>query len=268
MSTSTSQPTGEVLSPTTGEPIAVPARRNKVGLWLLIAGDVSGTIALLIAYAYLWQLNVDNAWAPNTIVYGGNGNVTGRTTLPWAEDWPFWLITVLIGIACLLMWSGYRGIRDGSPQKLISAAAGASIVALVGLGVQIWQLATLPFPASAGSYASAVTLFCLSSLAHLLVGGFVIAGVMNRTRAGRITVADPSQALIAARWVTWLVIASFLCSLFTLVMKDSPNTNPPMFQTFTRTAPTASPAPPPSPAASGSAASSAAPAASASPSAS
>ena len=259
--------TTTALSPTTGEPIAVTARRNRVGLWLLIAGDVSGTLALLISYAYLWQLNVDNAWAPNTIVYGGNGNVTGRTALPWAPDWPFWLVTVLVAVTCLLMWSGYRGIRDGHPKRLVSAAALASLVALAALVVQIWQITSLPFETSNGSYASAVFLFCYASIAHLVVGGFLIMGVLNRTRAGRITSTDPSQALIVARWMTWLVIASFLCSLFTLLMKESPNTNPPMFQSFTRTAPTASPAPvgSASPAASGAAAS---PAGSPSPSAS
>lgn len=252
--------TSAALSPTTGEPLAVTARRNRVGLWLLIAGDVSGTLALLISYAYLWQLNVDNAWAPNTIVYGGNGNVTGRTTLPWAPDWPFWLVTLLVAVTCLLMWSGYRGIRDGHPKRLVSAAATASLVALAALVVQIWQITSLPFETSNGSYASAVFLFCYASIAHLVVGGFLIMGVLNRTKAGRITSTDPSQALIVARWVTWLVIASFLCSLFTLLMKDSPNTNPPMFQSFTRTAPTASPAPvsSASPAASGAAASPAA----------
>lgn len=262
--------TTSALSPTTGEPVAVTARRNRVGLWLLIAGDVSGTLALLIAYAYLWQLNVDNAWAPNTIVYGGNGNVTGRTALPWAPDWPFWLVTILVAITCLLMWSGYRGIRDGHPKRLVSAAAGASVIALVALAVQIWQITALPFESSNGSNASAVYLFCYASIAHLVVGGFLIVGILNRTKAGRITTTDPSQALLVARWVTWLVIASFLCSLFTLLMKDSPNTNPPMFQSFTRTAPTASPAPvgSASPAASGAASGAASPASSAAPSAS
>lgn len=256
--------TSAALSPTTGEPLAVTARRNRVGLWLLIAGDVSGTLALLISYSYLWQLNVDNAWAPNTIVYGDNGNVTGRTSLPWAPDWPFWLVTLLVAVTCLLMWSGYRGIRDGHPKRLVSAAALASLVALGALVVQIWQITSLPFETSNGSYASAVFLFCYASIAHLVIGGFLIMGVLNRTRAGRITSTDPSQALIVARWMTWLVIASFLCSLFTLLMKDSPNTNPPMFQSFTRTAPTASPAPvgSASPAASGAPA----PASSASPS--
>lgn len=256
MSTST-----EPLSPTTGEPASVVARRNKMGVWFLIVADVSGTLALLIAYAYLWQLNVDNAWAPNTIEYGGNGNVTGRTTLPWADDWPFWLVTLLVAITCLLTWSGYRGIRDGHPKRLISAATGAGLVALAALAVQLWQIATLPFSPDNGSNASAVYLFCYASVAHLVVGGFLILGVLNRTRAGRITTGDPSQALIVARWTTWLVIASFLCSLFTLLMKESPNTNPPAFQSFTQTAPTATPAPP-SPAASSAASAAASPAAS------
>ena len=60
MSADTQQP----LSPTTGEPMTTIARRAKAGLWTLIVMDVSGTLALIISYTYLWSLNVNGGWAP------------------------------------------------------------------------------------------------------------------------------------------------------------------------------------------------------------
>ena len=62
--------------PTTGEPVSTTARRNRIGIWLCIASDVTGTVALLVAYSYLWSLNVNDAWAPPKNA--------------WAAPWPFW----------------------------------------------------------------------------------------------------------------------------------------------------------------------------------
>lgn len=52
------------LYPPTGEPIGEIARRTKVGLWTLIVMSVSGTLALVVSYSYLWALNVNGGWAP------------------------------------------------------------------------------------------------------------------------------------------------------------------------------------------------------------
>lgn len=233
----------DVLSPTTGEPVDVVARRNRLGVLLLIACDLAGTLALLIAYSYLWSLNVNDAWAPNTIQYGGNGNVVGRTSLPFADDWPFWAIFLGVIVTCLLMWTGYRGIRDGHRGRLLVAGTLAGLVGLMTLVGQIVQMKSFPFQPSNGSYASAVYLLTAASVVHLTVGGFLILGVVNRVRSGRITVADPSQARLVSIWVTWLVVACFFSTLFTTVMKASPNANPPEFGSVTRSAPTPSMAP-------------------------
>ena len=61
-----------LLSPTTGEPVSVVARRNRIGLIFLIVVDFSGTMALIISYCYLWSLNVNNGWAPNQQTFGNN----------------------------------------------------------------------------------------------------------------------------------------------------------------------------------------------------
>ena len=130
----------EPLSPTTGEPVSTPARRNRLGIWLCIVSDATGTVALLVAYAYLWSLTVNSAWAT------------------------YWL--------------------------------------------------------------------ALATAFHLFLLLFLVTAILNRTRRGLITVANPYHARLVAMWVTWICVAAFLGALFATTMTVSPNLDSPSFGTF------------------------------------
>lgn len=210
----------EVLSPTTGEPVEVVARRNRLGLWLLIISDAAGTVSLLISYAYLWSLNVNNAWAPTP----GSAN--------WASDMPFWGIWVLMVLGTLLVWWGAKGVAAGHRGRLVTGAALGGLIMLIAFVAQILQLSTFPFATSDGAYASATFWLALSNCIHLSLAGLLVIAVMNRTRKGLITEASPSHARFVAMWLTWLCVAAFLGALFTTVMQESPNTSPTTFGTF------------------------------------
>lgn len=215
--------TDQILSPTTGEPVSVVARRNRLGIWLCIVSDAAGTVSLLIAYAYLWSLNVNEAWAPKK----------GR----WAEDLLFWVIVVGMLAACLLLWWGVRGIQAGHRGRLMTGATLSSLLLLAMFILQVWQLMTFPFDIQESAYTSATFWLALSNAFHLSLGSLLVLAVVNRTRANRIAVGNSSHSRLVAMWITWLVIAAFLGSVFTTVMKDSPNTNPPEFQSFTQPTP-------------------------------
>lgn len=206
------------LSPTTGEPVAVVARRNRLGLWLCIVSDAAGTVSLLIAYTYLWSLNVNGGWAPRKD--------------HWAADGMFWLIVALMVVAGAALWWGVREIRRGHRGGLIGAA-GLSFLILVGaLVIQVVQLSSFPFSISEGAYASATFWLALANTLHLALGSLLVLAVVLRTRAGRIDEGNPSQAGLVAMWITWLCVAALLGALVTTFMKDSPNVNPPEFQSF------------------------------------
>lgn len=218
MSATTSEP---VLSPTTGEPVAVVARRNRLGIWLCIVSDAAGTVSLLIAYAYLWSLNVNDSWAPK------RGN--------WAPDGLFWAIVLGMVVACGLLWWGVRGLFAGRRSRLLIAANVASLLLLAMFVVQIWQLATFPFDLRESAYTSTTFWLALSNAIHLSLGSLLVLAVANRTRVGRIAPDNPSQSRLVAMWITWLCVAAFLGATFTTLMKESPNTEPPAFQSFTQT---------------------------------
>ncbi len=210
---STTPETDVVLSPTTGEPVAVVARRNRLGVWLCIASDVTGTVALLIAYAYLWSLNVNSGWAPP--------NDT------WADPIPFWLIAIGGVLVAVLLWWGVRGLVAGNRGHMLAAASIACLVLLVTFVGQIVQLSTFPFGPSDGAYASATFWLCIGSAVHLSLVLFLAMGVLGRTRAGLISPANPFHARLVAMYATWAAIAICLGALFATTMTVSPNTQSP-----------------------------------------
>jgi heme/copper-type cytochrome/quinol oxidase subunit 3 len=238
------------VSPTTGESVAVVGRRNRVGLILLIVVDFSGTMALIVSYAYLWSLNVNNGWAPNTQTFGNNDLLKSRAPLPWAADGPFWGILALAVIAAALLWIGIRSLRSGHRGGLVGFAALSLLVVVGALAFQWWQITTFPFGPGNGSYASVVFLITSATFVHLALLAFLLLAIVNRTRAGLITSDNPFQARLVGYWMIWVCVSILLGVLCTTFLKQSPNTTPQQFGTFTLynpDAPSATPSPSASP---------------------
>jgi heme/copper-type cytochrome/quinol oxidase subunit 3 len=251
----TTSDVAEPRSATTGEPVSVVARRTRLGMWLIIVSDAAGVVALLIAYAYLWSLNVDDGWAPPNNSF--------------ADPLPFWLITAGAAVSVLLLWWGLRALREGDTSRMVLAAGLAALVMLVTFIGQIVQLSTFPFGPSDGAYASATFWLCIGSAFHLSLVLTLLIAVWGRTRAGLISPVNPSHAHAVAMYSTWAAIAILLGALFATTMTTSPNNSSPPMGDFQRPAAAAangaaSPSAAPSAAASSSAAPSPAASASAS----
>lgn len=218
----------EPRSATTGEPVSVVANRNHFAMWLIIISDAAGVVALLIAYAYLWSLNVNSAWAPPQDAF--------------ADPLPFWLIALGSVLAVVLLWWGLRGLRAGHHGRMVLAAAGATLVTLVTFIGQIVQLSTFPFGPSDGAYASATFWLCFGAAFHLSLVLFLAMAVWGRTRAGLISPDNPSHANLVAMYSTWAAIAICLGALLATTMTTSPNTGSPPMGDFQQPAASASPA--------------------------
>ena len=246
MSTST-----ETRFPTTGEPVSTIARRGRVGLWLMIVADVSGTIALIISYSYLWSLNVNGGWAPpGAVETSGETNNPLKQTGSFAAEWPFWVILLLVMVSTAAMWWSYRAVRNGFQAAGVTAAVLSTLVMLGALIAQWVQISTFPFGPTEGAYASAVILLCASNIFHMLLVLFILIGIVNRTRKGLIRQDVNYQSQAASYYMTWVSIAVLLGALVTTFMVESPNTDPAKFGHFTSlsdkgaaAAPTALPTP-------------------------
>ncbi len=224
------------LSPTTGEPMSTIGRRARAGLWTLIVMDAAGTIAIVIAYSYLWALNVNGGWAPPGASLTGAQTDTSLPSKPpkasFAVEWPFWAILALVILSTAAMWFGYKEMKRGNRAGMLVGTGASLVIALVALVAQWIQITSFPFGATDGAYASAVLLFCASNIFNLLILIFVLAGMLIRTRKGLVTSAVVYQPQILSYWMVWLSIAFLLGAICTTFMVESPNVDPAIFGTF------------------------------------
>lgn len=223
------------LYPTTGEPIADIARRTKVGLWTLIVMSVSGTLALVISYTYLWSLNVNGGWAPpgaSLTARQTNSTLPGKSDATFAVEWPFWAIFGIVVLSTIAMWFGYKELSRGHRAGMILGGTVSLLLALGALVAQWIQITTFPFGASQGAYASAVLLLCSSNIFNLLLIVFLLTGMVNRTRKGLISPLVYYQTKLMSYWMVWVCISFLLGAVLTTFLVESPNTDPAIFGTF------------------------------------
>lgn len=235
MSATQTQP-DQPLSPTTGEPIATIGRRARAGLWTLIVMDAAGTIAIIIAYSYLWALNVNGGWAPPGAALTGAETDENLPSSPpkasFAVEWPFWAILGLVVLSTLAMWFGYKELKRGNHAGMLVGTGAALVIAAAALVAQWMQITTFPFGASDGAYASAVLLLCASNIFNLLILIFLLLGMLLRTRKGLVTTAVSYQPQLLSYWMVWICIAFLLGAICTTFMVESPNVDPAIFGTF------------------------------------
>ena len=223
------------LYPTTGEPIADIARRTKVGLWTLIVMSVSGTLALVISYTYLWSLNVNGGWAPpgaSLTARQTNSTLPGKSDATFAVEWPFWAIFGIVVLSTIAMWFGYKELSRGHRAGMILGGTVALLLALGALVAQWIQITTFPFGVTQGAYASAVMLLCAENIFNLLLIIFLLTGMVNRTRKGLISPLVYYQTKLMSYWMVWVCISFLLGAVLTTFLVESPNTDPAIFGTF------------------------------------
>lgn len=227
--------TTTALSPTTGESIAVISRRFTVGMWLLIVMSVSGQLALIVSYTYLWSLNVNGGWAPpgaRLTASETNSTLPSASKTSFAVEWPFWAILGIVVLATVALWIGYRELRKGNRAGMVTSGSLALLLSIVALVAQWVQASTFPFGAGDGAYASAVLLLCASNIVNLLLVVFLLVGLVNRTRRGLVSMLVPYQAKLVGMWMVWVCIAFLLGALCTTFMVESPNLDPSTFGVF------------------------------------
>ncbi|MFM1918276.1 MAG: hypothetical protein RJB01_1791 [Actinomycetota bacterium] len=225
------------LSPTTGEPINVISRRATVGLWTLIVMSVSGQLALVVSYTYLWSLNVNGGWAPpgaSLTAKETNSTIPSKLTGTFAAEWPFWAILGLVIVATIAMWFGYKELVRGHHAGMLLGGTVSLLVSIAALVAQWIQISTFPFDATDGAYASAVLLLCASNIVNLLLVVFLVLGLVNRTRKGLITPLVYYQSKLVSYWMVWVCIAFLMGAVLTTFLVESPNVDPSTFGTFSQ----------------------------------
>jgi len=185
-----------------------PSRSQTAGVVLLIVADAVFVMSLVFTYFYLRGLNTDDGWIP-----------AGSHTLSPASDWIIAAVVVLSALAYL--W-GERGIQAGDRGRLMIGTLLALVLLLADLGLQIWRLATLPFGAGTGSYASTVTVMAGAHLVHLLITAVLGVAIWNRARRGLFSRDSNGHVRLVGYWWAWVAMAAIVIA-FTTSFVTSPH---------------------------------------------
>lgn len=181
------------------ESLDVVGARWRTGVRLLIAADAAFLVALVFTYFYLRGLNTDGGWVPK-------GSPTEAIWISWA------LAGGTVLSAALYRW-GEAGNLAGRSSRL-SLGAGLAVLVLFADAVgQIIQMATFPFKAEVGSYASTLWVLAGSNLFHLLLTLFIGFGLWNRSRLGKYTATDSWQVRVVGMWWSWIALSTLVGAL-------------------------------------------------------
>ena len=184
-------------------------RTQRLGVLLVIAADVAFVLSLMFTYFYLRGLNTNDGWIPK--------HYPATASIGFS-----WLIAGVMVLATLAFLWGQGGAMAGDNGRLVTGALGALALVLVDLGLQIYQLATLPFKTTTGGYSSAFIALALANVLHLLLTLFIGLAAWNRARVGRYSGDGHLQVRLVGYWYTWVAIAALLTA-FTTSFVASPH---------------------------------------------
>ncbi len=199
-------------------------QKERIALYLLIAGDALFLLLEIFAWFYLRALHTNGLWngaactkanpCTNGIALTSNPNGldTNITHVITRASWGYSaLVAGLAVAAALFAWgaeSSARGRRSPSAMSVLF------FVFLLGaIGAQIWQFQTVPFTTVEGTYASTYLFFMGSTLAHLLLLGFIGLGLMVRAQKKLYDDGAFYRIRLIRIFAAWIAISAVLLTL-------------------------------------------------------
>jgi heme/copper-type cytochrome/quinol oxidase subunit 3 len=197
--------------------------KERLALWLLIAGDAVFLLLEVFGWFYVRALNTNGMWrgaacTSNNPCTDGLGNPITHE-LAKADPWYSVAVALLAVVAALGFWRAESSARGGGERRAVAVAAGLAVLVIAAaVVVQCYQFTTLPFTTIDGTYASSFEFFMGSTLAHLLVIGFLGLGLWNRARLGRYGEGRWHQTRLMRIFAVWIAMSIcvlvFVMSLF------------------------------------------------------
>ena len=195
------------------DPPAVVARRDRMGVLLLILADIAFVLCLMFSYMYLRFLNVNGLWLPEEITPADPG-IT-------------WVINVVLLVGALIFWGALRSLKAGKKGGFVAASGLALLVAIAALVMQWWQLANFGFPSAengyfASAYSSAMVVLAGANIFHIFLAVIITLGLFNRGIQGKYSADSAWQPQLGMLWWTWVVISAVLVGLMTTFLVQTP----------------------------------------------
>lgn len=172
-----------------------------VGVILLIVADSAFVLSLVFTYFYLRGLNTDGHWIPV-----GSATISPLST---------WVIAAVMVLSAAAYYWGEVGIRTGNQGRLKAGLAAALALLAADFGIQVWRMATLPFIAHTGSYASTIITFSGANLVHLVLTAILGVAIWNRARLGLFSADRHGHVRLVGYWWAWVAVSAVLIAITT-----------------------------------------------------
>jgi hypothetical protein len=173
--------------------------RERIALWLFIAGDALFFLIELFMWFYLRALNTNGLWlgVACTSAHACTDGLGNAITQEVHKASPSFTVTVAgLSVLAALLMSWWSEKLEADRVKVPSAQLRCYpfLVLSGAIGVQCFQFERLPSTTIDGTYASCFIFLMGSTLGHLILLSFVGIGLANRAVPAR-SVACPFQVL-------------------------------------------------------------------------
>ncbi len=189
-------------SPSTGhaEDPEVVGDRQKLGVILLIVGDVAFVLSLVFTYLYLRGLDTEGGWIPSDATWHVASVGSG------------WVIAAVVALS----WVAYRWAQTdpADDARLTVGLLVATLLLVVDLVLQVDQMLTVGFRAADGAYASSWMALSGYHVFHLILTLFIGIGVWNRARLGKFA-TDRWHVRLVGYWWTWVLVSAVITATTT-----------------------------------------------------
>ena len=192
--------------------------KERLAVWLFIAGDAVFLLMELFFWFYLRALNTNGMWRgaacskANPCTDGLGNPIVGEI----AKANPAYTLVIagLTVVAALVVWRVEAASRRQEGRGVISGTAAVALVLLLAaVVVQCLQFGNLPFTTIDGSYASSFIFFMGSTLGHLLLLSFLIFAVFNRARRGKYDGGHWYQVRVIRIFAVWIATSTCVLAL-------------------------------------------------------
>jgi heme/copper-type cytochrome/quinol oxidase subunit 3 len=213
----------------------VVEHRQRLGIWIFIAGDAVGLGALLFTYLYLRGTNTGGHWrtilgyflpgvsSADAETYAGAHAPTMQYEHTMSAGFN-WLITGVIIASALVFWLGEKQLRSkvGATNKGVFGLA--TLVAIGAIVLQVIQIRHVPQYWVAEndsqlfaftSYGSAMLALGVSSLIHLVLLAFFGFGVEVRAVRGVVSSEKWYHVRFVRLFWVWIAVSAIITSVVT-----------------------------------------------------
>lgn len=209
--------------------------RQRLGIWIFIAGDVVSMCALLFTYLYLRGTNTGGHWMSiegvpalgrsmeeiQAFLEEGGSMVT-NVQAPLSAGLAWSIAALAVASALTLWWGEYQLRVKGAIASLRVGAAAAVLLTVGSMVLIVQQMQSVPqyWQKQADSqlfvytaYGSSMLAIGMSALLHAGILVLLGIGLLRRSANGTLSALSPGHATLVRMFWVWVGVSTVIITL-------------------------------------------------------